>query len=53
MTYDSNLKRRYGNCMEIGTKGMYFRISGTRVFTSWRAQGKIPYGSFEIGRAHV
>ena len=47
-TYDSNLKRIYGNCLEIGTKGMYFRISGTRVFTSWRAQGKIPSGSFEL-----
>lgn len=47
-TYDSNLKRIYGNCLEIGTKGMYFRISGTRVFTSWGAQGKIPSGSFEL-----
>ena len=47
-TYDSNLKRIYGNCLEIGTKGMYFRISGTRVFTSWGAHGKIPSGTFEL-----
>ena len=47
-TYDSNLKRIYGKCLEIGTKGMYFRISGTRVFTSWGAHGKIPSGSFEL-----
>ena len=49
-TYDSNLKRIYGNCLEIGTKGMYFRISGTRVFTSWGAHGKIPSGTFELSQ---
>ncbi len=49
LEYDANLNVKYGSCMEILSKGRYFKISGNRITTYWKYKGyKTPADTFDI-----
>lgn len=53
LEYDANLKVKYGSCMEILSKGRYFKISGNRITTYWKYKGyKTPADTFDILEAN-
>lgn len=49
LEYDANFKVKYGSCMELLSKGGYFKISDNRITTYWKYKGyKVPADTFDV-----